>query len=129
MSVPSEYLSRQLLQWQGDPGAGPRFRTYSVRSPKGFPSDDAATVARFSVALRLCRKSTQLSLASRLGVVDDPRPRHRASWEQTMTRRELAFLCMGPAAGGASVDAQTDPTPARLSSQVIAWDSLPGGSR
>ena|ERR1041384_1694708 len=43
-----------------------------------------------------------------------------------MTRREIAFLCLGLAAGGAAaVYAQTTTAPARLSSNVFAWDSLP----
>jgi quercetin dioxygenase-like cupin family protein len=42
-----------------------------------------------------------------------------------MTKREIAFLCLGLAAGGTAVYAQTDTAPARLSSKVFAWDSLP----
>jgi len=42
-----------------------------------------------------------------------------------MTKREIAFLCLGLAAGGGAVYAQTASTPARLSSNVFAWESLP----
>lgn len=41
-----------------------------------------------------------------------------------MTRREIVFLCVGLAAGAAAAFAQTG-VPARLGSNVFAWDSLP----
>lgn len=42
-----------------------------------------------------------------------------------MNRREIAFLCLGLAVGGTAVYAQTATAPARLSSNVFAWDALP----
>jgi quercetin dioxygenase-like cupin family protein len=43
---------------------------------------------------------------------------------KSMTRREIACLCLGLLGGGLAVHSQTS-APARLGSNVFAWDSLP----